>query len=333
MKIVITGAAGFVGRKLAGRILESESLAVDGENRPIDRVVLFDIARPAALPDDGRVEVVTGDITDGALLRRLIAGDGSEPADLVFHLAAIVSADAEADFEKGMSVNFDGTRAVLEAARSGGHRPRLVFASSVAVYGGPVIQETIEDGTHLAPQTSYGAQKAMGELMVGEYHRKGFIDGSALRLPTIVVRAGKPNKAASTFASSIMREPLAGSSAVCPVAPSARMFFMAPRTVVSCFIHAAKLESDALGQERSLQLAGLTLSMEEMVASLERVAGKTAAERIDWQPDPVIQRIVSGWATDFVAERAAALGFPEDRDFDQILRDHVEDELGGRIAA
>lgn len=322
MRIVITGGAGFVGRKLAQRILERGGLVgPSGAEEKVDELVLFDIAA-AAMPADKRVKLVTGDIADAATLRRLIApGTGS-----VFHLAAVVSAQAEAEFDTGMRVNLDGTRAVLEACRALPVPPRVVFASSIAVYGGDV-PDTITDTTPLTPQTSYGIQKACGELLVGDYSRKGFIDGRALRLPTIVVRPGKPNRAASTFASSIIREPLSGVDTVCPVSAQSFMPLMSPRRLVSAVLRAHDLPGSAYGFSRSLLLPGLRITVGEMVEALRRAAGETATARIEWRPDPVIQRIVDGWPRALEAKRAAALGIEGDDDMDEVISGFIEDDL------
>jgi nucleoside-diphosphate-sugar epimerase len=248
----------------------------------------------------------------------------------VFHLAAIVSANAEEDFDLGVRVNLEGTRNVLEACRALPQPARLVFASSVAVYGGD-MPEVLDDGTILTPQTSYGAQKAIGELLLNDYSRKGFVDGRALRLPTVVVRPGKPNKAASTFASSIIREPLAGEEAICPVARDAAMYVLSPRRVVAALIRAFELPPAAFGMTRMLTLPGITVSIGEMVDALAAVAGERVARRVRWEPDPVIQKIVAGWPAAFDARRARAMGFEADPDFASIIRAHIEDELGGVV--
>jgi D-erythronate 2-dehydrogenase len=250
--------------------------------------------------------------------------------DGVFHLAAIVSANAEEDFDLGVRVNLEGTRNVLEACRALPQPARLVFASSVAVYGGD-MPEVLDDGTILTPQTSYGTQKAIGELLLNDYSRKGFVDGRALRLPTIVVRPGKPNKAASTFASSIIREPLAGEDAICPVARDAAMYILSPRRVVAALIRAFELPPAAFGMTRMLTLPGITVSIGAMVDALEQVAGERVARRVRWEPDPVIQRIVAGWPAAFDARRARAMGFEADPDVASIIRAHIEDELGGVV--
>jgi D-erythronate 2-dehydrogenase len=219
---------------------------------------------------------------------------------------------------------------VLQACRALPQPARLVFASSVAVYGGD-MPDVLDDGTILTPQTSYGAQKAIGELLLNDYSRKGFVDGRALRLPTIVVRPGRPNRAASTFASSIIREPLAGQEAICPVERYAAMYILSPRRVVDALIRAFELPPEAFGMTRMLTLPGITVSVGEMVNALEQVAGPHVAKRVRWEPDPTIQRIVAGWPTGFDARRARAMGFKADPDFASIIRAHIEDELGGVV--
>jgi len=318
MRIVITGGCGFLGRRLALLLLDKGSA-----QRSIDELVLFDNAASALpLPDDRRVSVVTGDIADRATVQRLIAPG----TDAVFHLAAIVSGQAEADTDLGYRVNLDGTRAVLEACRALGTGPRLVFASSLAVYGGE-LPPAIGDDTALHPQSSYGAQKAIGELLVNDYSRKGFIDGRALRLPTVVVRPGLPNRAASTFASSIIREPLTGKDAVCPVAPETVMALASPRRVVAALAHALDLPGEALGDSRSLQVPGFSVSVGEMAAALRRAGGDGAYRRIAWQPDPGVQRIISSWPRALATPRADALGFERDAGIDEAVRFFIEDDL------
>jgi nucleoside-diphosphate-sugar epimerase len=326
MHVVITGGAGFIGKKLAGALLERGALETASGRRTIEKLTLFDVVEAEGLPGDRRLSTVAGDITDLAEVHGVIRDN----VDGVFHLAAIVSANAEEDFDLGVRVNLEGTRNVLEACRALPEPARLVFASSVAVYGGD-MPEVLGDGTILTPQTSYGAQKAIGELLVGDYSRKGFVDGRALRLPTIVVRPGKPNKAASTFASSIIREPLAGEDAICPVTRDAAMYVLSPRRVIEALIRAFELPPAAFGVTRMLTLPGITASIGEMVDALEEVAGERVAKRVKWQPDPTIQRIVAGWPTAFDARRARAMGFEADRSFAEIIRAHIEDELGGVV--
>ncbi len=325
MKIVITGGAGFIGRRLALKLLEKNDLDFGrGQGAP-DKVIAFDVGEPdPPFPDDPRLEMVTGDVSDPDQLRALITPD----TDAIFHLAAVVSAGAEADFDLGMRVNLGGTRAVVDVCRELGTNPRLVFASSVAVFGG-LVPDVIRDDTHLTPQTSYGSQKAAGELLINDYSRKGFLDGRALRLPTVVVRPGKPNKAASTFASSIIREPLQGQAVDCPVAPDQPMWLLSPRRVVDAFIRAAELPAEAWGPSRAVSIPGITHTVQEMVDALTRIAGKNVSDRINWKPDPAIQAIVSGWPMLFAAERGKALGFEADESMEEIIQAFIEDELGG----
>jgi nucleoside-diphosphate-sugar epimerase len=319
MRIVITGGCGFLGRRVAIRLLQ-QGCALG----PFDELVLFDNAAPALpLPEDRRLRLVTGDIADRDTVSRLITAPGT---DAVFHLAAIVSGQAEADTDLGYRVNLDGTRAVLDACRALGTRPRLVFASSLAVYGG-ALPPSVGDDTALTPQTSYGTQKALGELLVNDYSRKGFVDGRALRLPTVVVRPGRPNRAASTFASSMIREPLVGADAVCPVAPDTVMALASPRRIVEGLVHAIGLNGDAFGASRSLQLPGFSVSVGEMAAALRRAGGEGAHARIRWQPDPVIQAIVSGWPRALQTPRAEALGFGRDSGIDAVIEAFIEDDL------
>jgi len=315
---VITGGCGFLGRRVAIRLLEK------GTGRgPVDELVLFDNAAPALpLPEDRRVRLVTGDIADRDTVTRLI-GPGTDAA---FHLAAIVSGEAEANTDLGYRVNLDGTRAVLDACRALGTSPRLIFASSLAVYGG-ALPPAVGDDTALTPQTSYGTQKAIGELLVNDYSRKGFVDGRALRLPTVVVRPGRPNRAASTFASSIIREPLAGRDAVCPVSPDTVMALASPRRIVEGLVHALDIPAEAFDGSRSLQLPGFSVSVGEMAEALRRAGGETAHTRIAWQPDPMIQAIVSSWPRALVTPRAEAMGFGRDSGIDEVVQAFIEDDL------
>jgi nucleoside-diphosphate-sugar epimerase len=318
MRIVITGGCGFLGRRLALLLLDKGSA-----RGPIDELVLFDNAPSALpLPDDKRVRLVTGDIADRDTVQRLILPG----TDAVFHLAAIVSGQAEADTDLGYRVNLDGTRAVLDACRALGTAPRVIFASSLAVYGGELPPE-VGDDTPLTPQTSYGAQKAIGELLINDYSRKGYIDGRALRLPTVVVRPGLPNRAASTFASSIIREPLAGKDAVCPVSPETVMALASPRRVVAALAHALDLPGEAFGARRSLQVPGFSVSVGEMAAALRRAGGEAAYARITWRPDPGVQRIISGWPMTLATPRADALGFARDAGIDEAVRFFIADDL------
>jgi nucleoside-diphosphate-sugar epimerase len=314
MRVVITGGCGFLGRRVALRLLERDD---------IDGLVLFDNAPSALpLPEDKRLKLVTGDITDAATVRTVITSGTSS----VFHLAAVVSGQAEADTDLGYRVNLDGTRTLLDACRALGTSPRVVFASSLAVYGGE-LPPAVGDDTALTPQTSYGTQKAIGELLVSDYSRKGFVDGRAVRLPTVVVRPGRPNRAASTFASSMIREPLAGREAVCPVTPDTVMALASPRVVVAGLLHAHDLPGDAFGGNRSLQLPGFSVAVGEMAAAVRRAGGEAAYKRIRWEPDPQIQRIISGWPQALRASRAEALGFATDTGIDEVVHAFIEDDL------
>ena len=322
MKVLITGGAGFLGRRLAKKLLERGKLTgLDGREQTIDRLVLLDVV-PSPPTSDARVSSFAGDIADPALLERLIDTDTAS----IFHLAAIVSGQAEADFDLGMRVNFDATRTLLEISRARGHRPRVVFASSCAVYGGE-LPDVVPQLHELMPQSSYGTQKAMGELLIKDYTRRGFIDGRSLRLPTISVRAGKPNAALSSFASGIIREPLKGEVSVCPVPASTRVWMLSPSTVTDCFIAAHEIPGDALGFNRSLALPGLTATVEEMIAALERVAGREVADRVRVEPDPRVRRIVDTWPVAVDASRALSLGFPTDRSFEDIVRRYMAEDM------
>ena len=329
MRVVITGGTGFVGRKLAARLLaDGEIIGPDGTRRALSELVLFDQAAPMPpLPADPRLRIVTGDIADPATVEHLI---GSGTAS-VFHFAAVVSSAAEADLDLGLRVNLDGTRAVLEACRRLKVPPRFVFASSLAVFGGdPPLQ--IGDHTPPAPRTSYGAQKAAGELLVADYSRRGLIDGRSARLPTIVVRPGRPNKAASTFASSILREPLAGQRANCPVTLETRMAILSPRRLIDCLMRLHDLDGGRLGLARTLLLPGISAGIGEMLDALERAGGKAARARVDLEGDPAIQKIVDGWPVSIEAARATALGFVADRGIDEIIEAFIADDLPAQQA-
>lgn len=320
MRILITGGTGFIGKQLAERLLALHSLALDGQPpQAIERIVLFDAFPGDGVPSDGRIELVTGDIADPKVLARVTDG-----VDLVWHLAAVVSSAAEADFDLGMQVNLHGLMSLLETLRKQGNQPRLVYASGFAVFGG-ALPEVVNDDTALTPQSSYGMQKAVGELLVADYARKGFVDGRVLRLPTVAVRPGKPNKAASTFFSSIIREPLAGLPAVCPVRPDTAVYLTSPRRVVEAMLRAMTLSPDTLGSQRVIPLPGVSTTVAEMVAALQRVAGAEVTKLIRWEPDATIQRIVESWPSKVDAPRARALGFTADPDFDAIVRAHMED--------
>jgi UDP-glucose 4-epimerase len=271
----------------------------------------------------------TLDLTDAGAVRARVAGR----PEVIYHLAAVVSGEAEADFEKGYAVNFDGTRNLFEAIRAErDYCPRVIFTSSIAVFGTP-FPDPIPDDFHLTPLTSYGTQKAMGELLLNDYSRRGFLDGVGLRLPTICIRPGAPNKAASGFFSNILREPLSGKEAVLPVGEEVRHWHASPRAAVGFLRHALTLDTGRLGARRCVTLPGLSATVGEQIEALRRAGGEAAVRLIRREPDPVIAGIVAGWPTRFDARRAEALGFTAERSFDEIVAAHVEDELGGVIGA
>jgi D-erythronate 2-dehydrogenase len=327
MHILMTGAAGMIGRKLTARLIANRKL----DDQPIERLTLLDVNAPAH-PENfsGEVTAVAADLAEPATARSAVAG----LPDVIFHLAAVVSGEAELDFEKGVHVNFDGSRALLEAVRAigDGYRPRFVFTSSIAVFGAP-FPESIPDDFALTPLTSYGAQKAMVELMLADYTRRGFVDGVGIRLPNIVVRPGKPNKAASSFFSSIIREPLAGEEATLPVDEGVRNWHASPRAAVSFLIHGAGLDGKELGPRINLTMPGVCCTVGEQIAALRRIAGDRVAARIRRSHDPLVQRIVGGWPSRFDPVRARALGFRAEASFDEIIKAHIDDELGGRFAS
>jgi len=326
MRIVITGGAGFLGNRLARKLLERDRLTdARGQSRTIESITLVDVA-PAALPGDPRVTSVTGDLGDPATLSRVIARD----TDSIFHLAAVVSGQAEAEFDVGMRVNLDATRALLEHCRTLAAAPKVVFTSSLAVFGGP-LPDPVPDEAPLNPQASYGVQKTIGEYLVYDMTRKGFLDGRSLRLPTVTVRPGKPNKAASSFASGIVREPLAGVEAACPVAPTTRMWVISPRSVIDNLIVGHEAPASAFAYTRSVNVPGISVAVGDMVEALRQVAGEKVAARVKWQYDPVIDRIVSTWPANFAPKRGLALGMRGDADFAGIVRAYIADELGGRV--
>ena len=322
MNILIIGAAGMIGRKIVRALLSRGQIG----GRSIDGMVLADIIAPEKPDFVGSVETLAADLSQPGVAATLIR---SRP-DVIFHLAAIVSGEAEADFEKGYRVNLDGTRSLFEAIRLAGvekpYHPRVVYTSSIVVFGEP-LPEIISDTHCLTPLTSYGTQKAIGELLLADYSRKGFFDGIGIRLPTISIRPGKPNMAASGFFSSILREPLIGEQAVLPVSESVRHWFASPRAAVRFILQAAELDTSSLGQLRTLTMPGLSATVGEQIEALRRVAGDSATQLIRREPNETIAKIIAGWPQGFDPRRAEALGFKAETSFDEIIRVHIEDEL------
>jgi D-erythronate 2-dehydrogenase len=326
MNVLIVGAAGMIGRKLSRRLARDGRLA----GKPIDRARLVDIVTPDPLPAPFPVDCEAFDIAAAYVGAKLA---GPRP-DVIFLLASVVSGEAEADFDKGYAINLDGTRALFEAIRrenalsGGAYRPRLVFTSSIAVFGAP-FPDVIGDDFAPAPLTSYGTQKAICELLLSDYSRRGFFDGIGLRLPTICVRPGAPNKAASGFFSGIIREPLAGKEAILPVGDDVRHWHASPRSAVEFLLRAAVLETSLLGARRTLTLPGVSVTVGEQIEALRRVAGDAATRLIRREPDETIARIVAGWPRAFDPARARSLGFRAEEDFTTIIQTYIEDDLQG----
>ena len=324
MHVLIIGGAGMIGRKLA------ERLSAEGKvgNQEVSKLTLVDVVPPAKPAGfKGEAALLTADLSAPCEAEKLVA---MRP-DLIFHLAAVVSGEAEADFEKGYRINLDGTRYLFEAVRKEGlkspYNPRLVFTSSIAVFGAP-FPEKIGDEYFLTPLTSYGTQKAIGELLLSDYSRRGFFQGFGIRLPTICIRPGVPNKAASGVFSNILREPLSGKEAVLPVSEDVRHWFASPRAAIGFMLHAATMDLTKLGARRNLSMPGLSATVGEELAALKRAGGEKALKLVRKEPDPTIAKIVAGWPSNFDARRAVEAGFRADADFDAIVRAHLQDELG-----
>ncbi len=327
MHILIIGAAGMVGRKLA------QKLAADGalDGKTIEAMTQVDVVAPAAPAGfTGKVEALTADLSTAGEAEKLVA----KRPDVIFHLAAIVSGEAELDFDRGYRINLDGTRYLFDAIRiahgEDGYTPRVVFTSSIAVFGAP-LPYPIPDEFHTTPLTSYGTQKAICELLLSDYSRRGFFEGIGIRLPTICIRPGLPNKAASGFFSNILREPLVGKEAILPVSDGVRHWHTSPRSAVGFLIHGATIDTALVGPRRNLSMPGLSATVGEQIEALRRVAGDKAVALIRREPDEMIMKMCAGWAPGFEAKRATELGFTAEKSFDEIIRAHIDDELGGKL--
>lgn len=327
MHIMIIGAAGMVGRKLSQRFVKDGGL----DGKPIETLTLVDVVAPESpIGFTGEVRLESGDFSAPGTAEKLIE---TRP-DIIFHVAAIVSGEAELDFDKGYRINLDGTRLLFDAVRRAhiedGYFPRIVFTSSIAVVGAP-LPFPIPDEFHLTPLTSYGTQKAICELLLSDYTRRGFFDGIGIRLPTICIRPGKPNAAASGFFSNILREPLIGQEAVLPVSEDVRHWHASPRSAVGFLIHGATMDLQRVGARRNLFMPGLSVTVGEQIEALRRIAGEKAVALIRREPDEMIMKMCAGWAPGFEASRARELGFKAETSFDQIIHAHIEDELGGSL--
>lgn len=320
MRVLVTGAAGMIGRKLTERLLRDGHLG----GRPLEALVLHDVAAPEAASP--LVTALAGDLSAPGAAEALVA----HRPDVIVHLAGVVSGQAEAEFDLGYRVNLDGTRELLEAVRAAGRHPRFVFASTEAVFGRP-FPDPIPDDFAPQPLTSYGTQKLMGELLVNDYSRKGFLDGVSIRFPTICVRPGAPNRAASGFFSGIIREPLRGLPAVLPVPREVVHTMASPRSAVGYVLRAATMDTGPLGGRRAVIPPGVAVTVGEQIEALRRVGGERAVALVEERPDQAVWDIVKTWPQRFEARRGRELGFEAEGSFDEILRAHVEDELGGRV--
>ena len=323
MKVLVLGGSGFLGKRLVKSLLEKESLNIASKgSEKLTKLVLFDTSKPTALPDDDRLECLEGDICDKSTIKNLLAGK----FDLIFHLAAIVSGEAEKKFELGMDVNLEASLFLLEECRQSNHAPVLVFASSCAVFGG-LDNKVVEDHIASTPKSSYGTQKAIVELLINDYSRRGFVDGRSLRLPTIAIRPGSANAATSSFASAIVREPLHRQTTNCPVSKTTQIWILSPRKVTDHFLHAASIDGSTLGANRIITLPGLTTSVHEMCVAMDKLSEHSPSQLISWERDPFIESIVHTWPTKFKPTRALQLGFKPDSNIEEIIGIFMEEEL------
>jgi nucleoside-diphosphate-sugar epimerase len=328
VKVIITGGTGFVGLRLARRLLALGRLTgPSGRAEEIDALVLFDQQRPQHAPPglDARVRIVAGDIGDAATVRALVDRDDVG----AFHLASVVSGGGERDFDLALRVNLIGGLNVFEALRARGSRPRLVFASSIAVFGGRAMPQSVGDDTKQTPQTTYGMTKAVCELLVNDYSRKGFLDGRSARLPTVIIRPGKPNLAASSFVSGVFREPLSGVDFVLPVDPATVMPVLGYRAIVDGLVRLYEADGEALGDDRAVSLPALTVRVQDMIDALRRVAGNRPLGAVTVERDPFIEGICSTWPRDTRFARALALGLPVESSLDEIVAYYIADYLDG----
>ena len=323
MRIVVFGGAGFIGKKLVTKLLNRGQISLNGRPiSPFEKIVVFDKQRAEGLPKDPRLDVLEGDICDQSTIRALIGNH----TDLIFHLAAIVSGEAEKNFDLGMKVNLEANMQILEHCRYMKAAPVIVFASSCAAYG-IEMSRVIRDDTSPDPQSSYGTQKVIVDLLINDYSRRGFIDGRSLRLPTIAVRPGKPNAATTSFVSSIIREPLHGERANCPVSPDIKLWIHSPDKVTDNFIHAAHIPAQAFKSNRVVNLPGITTTVKDMVDALGAVAGQEAVDLIDWEPDAFLQSLVLTFPREFETNKALALGFQRDDSLEEIINLFVKEEM------
>ena len=318
MKVLITGGGGFLGQKLAAALSANPVIA----GKPVSGLVLADLAAPAPMDAPFSVECVAADIGDATAVNQLF----SNAPDVIYHLAAVVSGAAEADFDLGMRVNLGGTMNILEAARQAGNVPIVIFASSVAAHGGEA-PAVVTDGVELNPQSSYGTQKVIGEKLLQDYSRKGFVDGRGVRLPTVTIRPGVANAAASSFMSSIFRDTMQGDRANCPVSKGFKVWHSAPRTIVTNLLLAAEVPADAFGFNRCINLPGRTDTIDDMIGAMTSVTGPEAEARITWQSDAAVEGVVGGWRSEFVPEKALGMGFIADKSFEDTVRWFLEDDI------
>jgi len=317
MRVLILGGGGFLGKRLAVELLGKGGL----DQGDLTHLTLMDFAFPDDMPEDSRLECIKADFSEEAAIRKVL----QQHPDVIFHLAAIVSGEAEKNFDLGMKVNFHASLQLLELCRQLTIHPRIVFASSCAVFGGDV-SKVIIDETSARPRSSYGTQKAMTELLMNDYSRRGFVDARSLRLPTIAVRPGKPNAATSSFVSSIIREPLHGKKATYPVPPETEVWILSPGRVIQNFIHAANLNEEILGPDRIINLPGLTVSIQDMIKSLELITNAEVTSLISYEPDAFLQSIVLTWPPHFETERANQLGFVRDASAAEIIKSFMNEE-------